>query len=310
MRNTILDLAEESAHLCVRYSNLILKRSGKEDFSLPLEDIAVVVASNPQISCTQNFLAGLCAAGGVYITCDETRHPVGMMLPLQSHHTQTERMARQVEAKLPIRKRLWQQIVHAKIESQGALLQNVHASDSGLFAMAERVRSGDPDNLEAQAARRYWMTLFGDAEFIRDRNAEDVNKILNYGYAVLRAMTARAVCAAGLHPSIGLHHHNRYNAFTLADDVMEPFRPVVDRAVLEIRGRWGSDAPLDKNTKNELISDLTGAFLYENERRTLFDILARATTSLAEVFLGNEERLALPNFRDFFTDPEGAPGDG
>lgn len=305
MPDRILDFSDEAAHLSVRLANLVIRRPDKPEIALPLSEIGVVVASHPQISITQAVLAGLCGAGGAYLTCDEKRLPVGLMLPLRAHFTQTERIARQMAAKLPLRKRLWRQIVQTKIQAQASVLVLEGGKDMGLMAMANRVRSGDPDNIEAQAARRYWSAVFGDEDFRRDRAAEDVNRVLNYGYAVLRAMTGRAVCAVGLHPSIGLHHHNRYSQFTLADDIMEPFRVVVDRAAIEIGRTWGPDAALDKMVKGHIIETLNSRYRLQGEQRSLFDILARTASSLVAALGGEIQALTLPKFPDFFPDVQG-----
>lgn len=302
MHNSILDFSEEPAHLCVRNANLVVKRPEKPEVCVPLADVAVVVASHPQVSCTQALLGGLCAAGGAFVACDDTRMPVGMMLPIQGHFSQTDRIGRQIAAKLPMRKRLWQQIIQVKIRAQAAALQLETGDSAGLYELARRVRSGDPSNVEAQAARRYWLCLFEDDHFVRDREAGDVNRLLNYGYAVLRAVTGRAICAVGLHPSVGLHHHNRYSSFVLADDLMEPFRPVVDRAANRIRKTWGHDAPLDKVVKAQLIESITGRYVFEGENRALFDIVARVASSLVSVFSREEAKLALPAFPAFFPD--------
>lgn len=306
MHNRILDLSEEPAHLCVRHSNLILKRPDRPEVAIPLSDVAVLVASHPQITCTQAVLSGLAAAGAAFVTCDAARLPVGMMLPLQGHFIQTERIARQIGARRPLCKRLWQQVVRAKIHAQAAALEIETGADAGLAALARQVRSGDPANVEARAARRYWLMLFGEDSFRRDRHAPDVNRILNYGYAVLRAITGRAVCASGLHPSIGIHHHNRYSQFTLADDLMEPFRVVVDRAAVSIARTWGFDAPLDKTSKAELIGALTARYRFDGEERMLFDILARLGSSLVQVLNGERRELVLPQFETFFPDSAGA----
>jgi len=178
--------------------------------------------------------------------------------------------------------------------AQGRLLKDLRGKDHGLFDLAMKVRSGDPENVEAQAARRYWPVLFGKS-FRRDPFAEDHNRLLNYGYAVLRAVVARAVCASGLHPSLGIHHHNRYDAFCLADDLAEPYRPLVDSVVERIwRGR-GPEAPLDKETKSAIIKTLM-EIRYElgEENRTLFDLLGHTASSLAAVFMGTRRDIILP----------------
>jgi CRISPR-associated protein Cas1 len=220
-----------------------------------------------------------------------------MLLPLVGHATQSERFEQQVNASEPTKKRLWAQIVRAKITAQGRHLASVRGKDHGLFAMAKRVRSGDPDNLEAQATRKYWPVLFGK-DFRRDREAEDQNRLLNYGYAVLRATVARAIAAAGLHPTIGIHHHNRYDAYCLADDLMEPFRPMVDAAALMWTEMRGVDAPLDKEAKAAMLAALTCRVTFDNESRTLFDASARLASSCALVFAGERDELSLPEAFD------------
>ena len=227
---------------------------------MPLADLAVILVAHPQVTYTQAVLSGLAAAGGVFVACDGRNLPVGMMLPLAAHHAQAERFAAQARAPLPVRKRLWRQIVRAKINAQAALLVELRGTDFGIEAMAGRVHSGDPSNVEARAARRYWPRVFADLDFRRHRENEDQNVLLNYGYAVLRAIVARAICAAGLHPSLGIHHHNRYDAFCLADDLMEPFRPAVDRAVAEYMGTHDEPYKLEAAAKQQIIGELTGRY--------------------------------------------------
>jgi len=295
MINRILDFSESPARLRVRYAQLIVQRENLPEVSMPLADLAVVVVAHPQVTFSQAVLSGLASAGGVFVTCNGQNLPVGMMLPLTCHHAQTERFAAQARAALPVRKRLWRQLVRAKIAAQAALLVELRGTDFGLQQLAGLVRSGDPSNIEARAARRYWSRLFADLDFRRHRENEDQNILLNYGYAVLRAIVARAICAAGLHPSLGIHHHNRYNAFCLADDLMEPFRPAVDRAVAEYMSTHDEPYQLESSAKQNIIGELTGRFIINGEQRTLFDAAARMASSLAEVFLGNAERLELPD---------------
>ncbi len=293
MTDRILDISEEAAQLNVRYEQLIMKRDNREDVSVPLADIAVIVVSQPRVTFTLSVLSGIAKTGGMFIVCDEKHLPTGMMLPLQTHHLQAERFGLQVESSAPARKRLWQQIVRAKIRAQSRLLAGLHGSDSGISALVPQVRSGDPQNVEARASRRYWPALFGD-EFRRRRNGDPPNNFLNYGYAILRAVTARAICAAGLHPSIGLHHHNRYDAFVLADDLMEPLRPIVDGATAEYVKQYSNDAQLDRQGKSALILPLLGRFNVEGESRTLFDIVSRTAISLVAAFAGERKNLFLP----------------
>jgi CRISPR-associated protein Cas1 len=296
MINRILDFSESPARLRVRLAQLIVQRENLPEVSVPLVDLAVVLVAHPQVTFTQAVLSGLAAAGGVFVTCDGRNLPVGMLLPLAAHTTQAERFAAQACAALPVRKRLWRKIVRAKIKAQAALLVELRGTDFGLNALVGQVQSGDPSNVEARAARRYWPNVFADLDFRRHRENEDQNVLLNYGYAVLRAIVARAICAAGLHPSLGIHHHNRYNAFCLADDLMEPFRPKVDRAVAEYMSTHDEPYKLESAAKQNIIGELTGRYDVKGEQRTLFDASARMASSLADVFLGKEEELELPDW--------------
>jgi len=290
----IIDISEGPVRLQVANGLLVIHRDETPETTVPLAEIAVVVMSQPRVTLTHGVLSGLAEAGAGLVVCNDKFMPVGMLLPLEGHFTQAERFARQARIPLPIRKQLWKQIVEAKILAQARLLADLRGGDLGLPILARRVRSGDTGNHEGQAARLYWPALFRDPTFRRDRNALDQNRLLNYGYAVLRAIVARAVCAAGLHPSLGIHHHNRYDAFCLADDLMEPFRPIVDRQVAILTDTHGKDCPLDRNSKGTLIDWLLGRFLVEGESRTLFDIAARTASSLAAVYERRRKGLILP----------------
>jgi len=290
----IIDISDNPAHLHVRNGLLVIDREGEDAATVPLSEVAAVVVAHPRVSFTQSAVSGLAEAGSCLITCDSRYLPAAMMLPMQAHFMQTERLAVQLRASRPTCKRLWQQIVRAKITAQGRLLEALLGSDAGLPALAKRVRSGDPENVEAQASRRYWPRLFADATFRRDRDAGDQNRHLNYGYAVLRALTSRAICAVGLHPSIGIHHHNRYNPFCLADDLMEPFRPVVDRSVAKWLEGHDASEPLDKEAKAALIGTLMGRLSAGGESRTLFDVLGRTASSLVAVLARERKALFLP----------------
>lgn len=293
----IIDLSEEPARLSVNLTRLVIQRQDKDDITIPLDEVGVLIVSHRQVIYSHAVLAGLAQAGGAFVACDERHLPIGLLLPLVGHHTQSERFLQQAEASQPTRKRIWQQLITAKIREQGRLLQELHQNDHGLLEMATRVRSGDPDNLEGMAARRYWSVLFNDPAFRRDPEREGLNALLNYGYAVLRAMTARAICGAGLHPSLGVHHHNRYDAYCLADDLMEPFRPLIDRAAAHSALEHPqTEVQLDKAAKAALISAITrSAFPIDDEARTLFDLLTRVTASLARVFAGERKDILLPD---------------
>jgi len=294
MNDRVIDLTESPARLKVRHENLVITRDGRPDVSMPLREVGVLILGQPQLSLTQPVLAGLMNVNASLIVCDEQRLPSGLMLPINTHVTQTRRMAAQAAAKRPTNKRLWQQIVRAKIRAQARLLTEMRGTDGGLNDLAGAVRSGDVANVEAQAAARYWPILFNDPEFRRRRDADDQNRLLNYGYAVLRAAVARALCAAGMHPSIGLHHHNQYNAFCLADDLLEPLRPLADRTVLGIVAQRGHDAPLDRETRAALLAMLSDRFAQDGEIRTLVDLLSRYASSLGHVYEGTARKLIIP----------------
>lgn len=294
MTDRIVDIAEGVSRLHVRYSQLVIEREQGDEVTTPLSDLGVLVISYPRVLMSQAVISGMAEHGGTVVICDPNHSPAAMMLPLQVHTTQTERFARQAQASLPLRKRLWQQIVTAKIKAQGRLLRELHGSDSGLLAMAERVRSGDTGNFEAQASRRYWPLLFSNPKFRRGSQGPDQNNHLNYGYAILRATVARALCAAGLHPSLGLQHHNRYDAFCLASDLMEPFRAIVDRQVYHWIQEHDPEQPVDKQAKAWLLQPFVRRYVADGEERTLFDLVSRSASSLAQAFMGESKELYLP----------------
>lgn len=296
MIDHIVDLTQRSARLSVRYGQLVVETADQPAWTLPVQELAVLILANPQLSLTQPVLAALVEAGGVCVVCDGACRPAGLLLPLVQHHVQTERLAAQAAAPLPVRKRLWRQVVREKIASQATLLEELHGSDFGLRELVRQVRSGDRANLEAQASQRYWKRLFQDPQFRRNPDRQDQNRYLNYGYAVLRAMTARAICAAGLHPSLGLHHHNRYNPFCLADDLMEPFRPLVDRQVVGLLRRYGPQAEMSPQLKADLLAFVQRRLCLEGQQRSLFDVLARLAGTLADVFQKKRSQLLFPDW--------------
>ncbi len=292
MTDRIIELTETSARLRVDLGRLAVEVPDQPTVFVPMREIAAIVVSNPAVSLTQTVLAELAKEGGVFVAMSENFLPVAMMLPLEAHSTQTARMARQAQATEPTKKRLWQTIVRSKVRAQWALLEALGRPEPGLDALLKGVQSGDPDNIEAQAAARYWKALFGTA-FRRDRDADDQNRLLNYGYAVLRAVTARAICGAGLHPSLGVQHHNQYNAFCLADDLMEPYRPLVDQAVVALMEREGPRVEMTRAIRGGIVTALLGRYTVREEERTLFDLLARSAASCARVLAGEDRDLEL-----------------
>jgi CRISPR-associated protein Cas1 len=260
----------------------------------PFDDIGALVLGTSHVSLTGDVLSVLAEAGGCAVVAGGNGLPVMLALPTSRHSLHGERADIQVGAALPLKKRLWQRIVKSKVKAQAALLRKIHGDDSGLDEMATRVASGDTSNIEARAARVYWGRIFAPHVFHRSPEGEPPNHLLNYGYAVLRAMTARAICSAGLVPVIGLHHCNRYDAFRLADDLMEPFRPMVDQAVFGITQDRGMATDLDKTAKSQLISPLLRRYTLEAESRTLFDVLSLLVASLVAVMDGKQTDICLP----------------
>lgn len=230
----IVDIATDGLHLSIYRGFLKVDKEREEIGRIALEDIHAVIIHAHGVTCTTNLIARLAEVGAPIIFCGTNHLPISVTLPLEGHYAQGARMRAQWEASKPLAKQLWRQIVSAKIEMQGALLAARSITGAEAFPhLARRVSSGDRENLEAQAARRYWPLLMGK-DFRRDRNSDGANALLNYGYTILRATCARAVAAAGLHPTIGIQHSNRGNAFALADDLVEPFRPLVDALTLRL----------------------------------------------------------------------------
>ena len=305
MLKRIVEISGGPARLSVANRQLVVERPEAERVTVPIEDLGVLLVDHPAVSYTHGVFTSLLDAGAAVVLCGGDHHPAGMFLPLSGHREQSERFRHQVDAPLPLKKRLWREIVAAKIAQQGIVLDHFAGKDEGLSELARRVRSGDPENAEAQAAQRYWPALFG-REFRRDRSGPPPNNLLNYGYMALRAATARALVAAGLLPTLGIHHHNRYNPFCLADDLMEPFRPYVD-----IRARKFTDAGsvpenLDRPAKAALLGIFNDLVEIGGKRTPLMLALHHAAASLADSFASGEPAAALPSGLPV---PPGAEGD-
>lgn len=292
MRNRILEIAESPARLRIERRQLVIEVE-PHPARVPLEDLAVLIVAHPQVSYTQAVLTELAMMGSTFVTCDRSRMPVGILLPITGNSVQTERFQKQLGLSRPRQKRVWQQIIKAKLLMQASLLEERLETDGGIRPLIPQIRSGDPSNIEGRAARKYWTTLFG-SDFRRDRDAADHNCLLNYGYAILRATTARAIVSAGLHPSLGVHHHNKYNAYCLADDLMEPYRPLVDQAVAELVDEHDGVPELTQETRAHLLAALTGSLLMTQQQRALFDSLSRTATSLVSIIQGESDVMELP----------------
>lgn len=263
---------------------------------IPIEDIGVVVLDNKQITITQGALGALLDNNVAVVTCDEHRMPSGLMLPLEGNTTQSERFRDQIEASLPLKKQLWQQTIQAKILNQSSVLYRQRGLDCGnMEAWAKQVKSGDADNLEGRAAAFYWQNLFGEIKgFRRDREGVPPNNLLNYGYAILRAVVARSLVGSGLLPTLGIHHHNRYNAYCLADDIMEPYRPYVDKLVAEIVDSGADISLLTTELKGKLLAIPVLDVVINGRRSPLMVGVGMTTASLYKCYSGEIRKIAYP----------------
>ena len=278
--------------------NDTLPETFKQDATrtIPIEDIGVVLLDNKQITITQGVLEALLDNNTAVITCDSSHMPVGLLLPLEGHTLQSERFRSQLDASLPLKKQLWQQTIQAKITNQATALHRLcHCEVGNMRAWARDVRSGDPDNYEARAAAYYWQSFFPQYPyFVRGREGEPPNNLLNYGYAILRAVIARSLVGSGLLPTLGIHHHNRYNAYCLADDIMEPYRPYVDCLVAEIVKEGKDITQLTTEIKSRLLTIPILDVTIENRRSPLMIAATRTTASLAACFAGETRKVAYP----------------
>ena len=279
-------------------TNASLPESFKADATktIPIEDIGIVVLDNKQITITQGVLEALLENNCAVITCNESHLPIGMHLPLVGNTTQTERMRYQIEASLPLKKQLWQQTIIAKIQNQASVLKQMRGTEvRNMQKWASEVKSGDSDNLEARAAVYYWQNAFPMIEnFTRSREGESPNNLLNYGYAILRAIVARALVSSGLLTTLGIHHRNKYNAFCLADDVMEPYRPYVDKLVMQIYDRFPNTQELTKELKAELLQIPVLDVTINNKRSPLMIAVSTTTSSLQKCYAGELRKIIYP----------------
>ncbi len=291
MISRVIEIASEGCHLARKRGLMTVSTNGIENGRVPLDDIGVLLCNARGLSYSNDLVTELAMRGVTVVLCGSNYLPVAWLWPLEGHHMQTLRMRHQLEASLPLRKRLWQGMVKAKIIQQHQVLAMLERPDGGLQSLARRVRSGDPDNVESQAARRYWRLLFGSA-FRRERFGSMPNPFLNYGYTVLRAAVAREVVSAGLHPSLGVHHHNRNNAMCLADDLMEPFRPFLDYIVAGLIAEGSRE--VNPETKRALAGILVMDMVTDRGTTPLGTCIQRAAQSLARSFESGTVSLTLP----------------
>lgn len=285
------------AHLSTKNKQLIveLRDEDRTTKSLPIEDLGVVILEHPQITITSNLLEQLMDQQVAVITCNSRYMPSGMFLPLDGNSEQTERIRTQLDSSVPLKKQLWQQTVRSKIMNQAMVLERLGVPNQRLIHLQNDVLSGDTSNCEAQAASHYWGKIYG-GNFVRSRDPETPNAQLNYGYAILRSIVARALTASGMLPSIGIHHRNKYNAFCLADDIMEPYRPYVDWYVLHLPGLEEATEGLTREQKIELLK-LPQIDVYIGEvKRPLFHAVSMTTASLYKCFEGTQRKISYPEF--------------
>lgn len=266
--------------------------------TIPIEDIGVLIIDNGRITITQGVIEALLENNSALVTCDNTRMPIGLMLPLSGNKTQTERFRDQINATLPLKKQLWQQTVQSKIRNQAYVLSNKNNSIvDNMYIWASEVKSGDPDNYEARAAVYYWANIFNEIEgFYRDREGIPPNNLLNYGYAILRAVVARSLIASGLLPTLGIFHRNKYNAYCLADDIMEPYRPFVDKLVCEIVAKGNDIKELTQETKFKLLNIPVIDVIMDGQRSPLMNAVGKTTSSLYKCFAGKVRKIKYPTF--------------
>lgn len=293
MLEQIVEINSDQRHLSVYRGFLVVKdtETKEEVGRVPLDDIAAVIGNAHGLSYSNNLLVELAKRGSPFVLCGSNHLPVGFLWSLDANYEQSRRIAAQINAKKPKSKQLWADLVRSKITQQSCVLEAFGINSTPLRYLIKQVKSGDSTNVEAQAARRYWELLF-DKNFRRNQSQPGVNGLLNYGYTVLRAATARAVVAAGLHPSIGLHHHNASNALCLVDDLMEPFRPFIDYQVKVLHQEGHEE--VDKLTKRELASVIYRDIETSDGLSPLMNSLHRLSVSLAQVFLEQRKGLELP----------------
>jgi len=265
--------------------------------TIPLEDIAIMVLDHPQLTMTHALIADLIDRNVAMISCDSHHLPSGLMLPLDGNHVQTERFRVQIAASEPLLKNLWAQTVKAKIENQAAMLNRAGMECKQLLALVPQIKTGDPENTEGRAAAVYWKLVYGGNGFTRDRYGMEPNAHLNYCYAILRAIVARALVSSGMLPTLGIHHRNKYNAYCLADDIMEPYRPFCDELVYAMfsAGKIETEE-INRDQKAQLLSIVTCDVLIDGKKSPLMVVLSRTTNSLFECFEGSRRKIVYPQF--------------
>ena len=299
-----------AAYLSLRYQQMIVKLPAVEssrqftqsfkkesETSIPIEDIGIMILDHTRITITQALISELLQNNAALITCNGSHHPTGLMLNLDGHTLQAKKFSHQIAASVPLKKQLWQQTIKHKINNQARVLEKQQRDGVTMLRnMSKQVRSGDPENFEGRAAAVYWQHLFGeDMEFTRNREGMHPNSWLNYGYAILRAGTARSLVGSGLLPTLGIHHRNQYNAYCLADDIMEPYRPYVDEVICKLLKHYPQHkGELPRIIKQELLQIPVLDVHIDNRKSPLMVAMQQSTSSLSKCFEGKEKRIKYP----------------
>jgi CRISP-associated protein Cas1 len=291
MSSRIIEITSEGKHLSLYRGFMQVSEAGRELMRIPLDDILAVIGNAYQLSYSNNLLIEFAKRRILFVFCGSNHHPIGFLWSVDGFHQQSARMDAQINCMLPKRKQIWKQIVIRKIEQQASLLRILNKNDITVQALVSKVKSGDPDNIEAQAARRYWQLLFGD-DFRRDRDKDGVNSLLNYSYMIIRSAVARSIMAAGLHPTISIHHKNANNPMRLVDDMIEPFRVYADYCVWNLCQK--GFVSVDKDTKPKCVEILDYEVEGETGLTSLRLAIGDACISLAKIFEGERETLILP----------------
>lgn len=286
---------ENPARLSLKLEQIVVELQDATR-TVPIEDVGVVILDHKQITITHALIDALLANNCAIVTSNDKHLPVGLMLPLDGHNLQSERFREQIEASEPLKKQMWQQTVVAKILGQAHVLGTQQIEHGNMFKWAKDVRSGDTDNMEARAAAYYWRTVFKNDEFIRDPQGMPPNNLLNYGYSIVRAMMARALVGAGLLPTLGIHHHSRYDAYCLADDIMEPYRPFVDMKVLEIWSKGGVTSDISSEQKRELLGITTMDVNISGHRSPMMLAIQATAQSVQKCYSGTARKIIYPDW--------------
>lgn len=287
--------------VCLTLKNkqlVIQNKETREESSVPIEDIGFVIIENNQVYISIPVINALAENNAAVVFCNEKHLPFSMNLPLDCNTIQNQLFTAQIEASIPAKKKCWKQITEQKIKNQAKVLEKYKIDSVKLKQYASEVKSGDSTNREAMAAKLYWDLLIDDVDWVRTRFGEYPNNLLNYGYAILRAATARALIGSGLLPTLGIHHHNKYDAYALADDIMEPYRPYIDDEIIEYMKTSEETEELTREFKKKILTVLTRDVEIGKVTRPLMIALTITSSSLAKIFSGDAGNLSLPEFTE------------